>query len=347
MFGAELTGGPFRDMLVDFSGAFDLGEALARPGEACLLDVSMASGAITTFRFQFLSDGDGCLAVGGVDVTDHDRLQQELLNLNQELTNLGRELQQTNAELTRLNALKDQFLGMAAHDLRKPLGAILAYAGFLREEAQDALDEEQRGFLDAILDGTGRMRRLVDDFLDVAMIESGRLELARAPATLRETTDAATRVVGVVAAKKGVALDVSVLHGECSMQVDQPKLEQVLINLLGNAVEHSPAGSRVELQVTAEDGNAVFRVTDQGSGIPPEKLERLFEAFERAGTRKTAGERSVGLGLTIAKRIVEAHGGTIDVESRVGEGSVFTVTVPGNGGERDGCASGEEIRGKD
>jgi signal transduction histidine kinase len=135
-------------------------------------------------------------------------------------------------------------------------------------------------------------------------------------------------MVRLVAARKKVQLLTEAAEDGRACAVDVAKLQQALINLLSNAVEHSTAGQRVWLAVHGEETELVFSVRDEGSGIAPEDQKKLFGAFVRAGTRKTAGERSVGLGLAIARLVVEAHGGRIWVESIPGEGATFLFAVP-------------------
>lgn len=326
-----IKGRSFQEILVDFTESFDFDEVRSTPDRERLLNVAGASGAVALYHFRFLNTEAGCIAVGAPDIHGLEALQSKVLELNRELSAQGRELAKANAELKQLNTLKNQFLGMAAHDLRKPAGIILSYAEFLREEAETAgFTAEQATFIDTIIDGAGRMRRLIDDFLDVAMIESGRLSIERLPVPLWNVVDDVSSMIGVYAQRKDIDLQIELTNRDAVLVVDQSKLEQVLINLVGNAVEHSEPGKQVSLHAGIEQDNAVFVVTDQGCGIPPDKLNSLFQAFEQAGTRKTAGERSVGLGLTIAKKIVAAHGGTIDVESELGEGSRFIVTLPIN-----------------
>lgn len=333
VFAAQTVGGAseqrrFCDLLVDFTESFDLEREALNPGDACLLNLASASGAIASYHFRFFHNCEGYLAVGAPDIAGLQRLQDEVIGLNRELSDLGRALQKANAELKALNALKNQFLGMAAHDLRKPVGMIIAYAGFLKEEATEALTEEHAEFVQTILDGASGMRHVIDDFLDVAAIESGRLSLTPERTTIGQIVSDATKVIDVIARMKHVDLAVCMPVPEAEATVDRSKLGQVLINILGNAVEHSNPGSTVKLKADVQAGELTFCVIDCAGGIAPENLDSLFQAFERAGTRKTGGERSTGLGLAIAKRIVDAHGGTIDVQSELGEGSTFQVTIP-------------------
>jgi signal transduction histidine kinase len=293
-----------------------------------MLDVATKAGLQQTFYFRFFTHEDQVLCFGAKDVEDEERLRTQVLSLNQELSNLTRDLQKTNAELTRLNELKNQFLGMAAHDLRKPVGLVMAYSDFVLDEVGDALGDEHREFLRTILSSAGSMKRLIDDFLDVAMIESGRFALEIDPTELGPIVERAVAVAGLAAKKKSIELVVDQEGALPSLLIDGPKIEQALGNLLSNAIEHSRSGATVEVRTRRDEECVTVSVKDEGDGIAEEDLSRLFQPYERTGSRKTAGERSTGLGLAIAAKIVEEHGGKIEVQSTVGAGSTFRISLP-------------------
>jgi len=257
-------------------------------------------------------------------------LYEELSRLNNELATAQRELAKKNAELGRLNDLKNQFLGIAAHDLRNPLEVILAYSDFLLNEADTKLDAQQVGFIHKINSSSEFMLALVNDLLDISRIEAGRLELDLSPIDVAALVSRNVSLNRVLAAKKEI--DISLEHDESvgRMMLDAPKIEQVLNNLIGNAIKFSPPGSRVEVKLARFDERVIISVTDEGPGISPEELEKLFRPFERGRAQSTAGEKSTGLGLAIVKRIITGHGGDIRVESATGKGAVFSVSLPLN-----------------
>jgi len=257
-------------------------------------------------------------------------LYEELSRLNNELATAQRELAKKNAELGRLNDLKNQFLGIAAHDLRNPLEVILAYSDFLLNEADTKLDAQQVGFIHKINSSSEFMLALVNDLLDISRIEAGRLELELSPIDVAALVSRNVSLNRVLAAKKEI--DISLEHDESvgRMMLDAPKIEQVLNNLIGNAIKFSPPGSRVEVKLARFDERVIISVTDEGPGISPEELEKLFRPFERGRAQSTAGEKSTGLGLAIVKRIITGHGGDIRVESATGKGAVFSVSLPLN-----------------
>ncbi len=250
-------------------------------------------------------------------------LYDESSRLNNELVDTQRELAKKNAELRQLNKEKNRFLGIAAHDLRNPLHAILLLSEFLADEIQD---EEQRGFLAEIRSSTLFMARLIDDLLDVAKIESGQVLLDYAPVDMNAVTQESVERNRLLASRKQVEIDFD-RGGIPSALLDRTKIDQVLNNLITNAVKFSREGSRVAVRLYGAGDNFVLEVQDQGIGIPPEVQERLFIPFQK-GQAGTAGEKSSGLGLVIVKRIVEGHGGSIRFASAVGTGTTFIVSIP-------------------
>jgi signal transduction histidine kinase len=328
LLGEESRQRTFSDVLVDFGGKLRLADLAADASRRHMLDVATKAGLPQTFYFRFFTYDDQLLCFGAKDSDEEERLRTEVLSLNQELSNLTRDLQKSNAELARLNELKNQFLGMAAHDLRKPVGLVMAYSEFVLDEAGDALGDEHREFLLTILASAESMKRLIDDFLDVAMIESGRFPLETEPTEIGPIIQRAVAVAGLAAKKKRIALAVNQDGALPSLLIDGPKIEQALGNLLSNAIEHSHVDATVEVCTRREGGQVTVSVKDEGEGIAEEELDRLFQPYARTGSRKTGGERSAGLGLAIALKIVEGHGGTIVVESSVGVGSTFRISLP-------------------
>ncbi len=231
-------------------------------------------------------------------------------------------------ELLELNEAKNRFLGMAAHDLRNPIGIVQSFATLLREGTFGGVEPRQKEILERMEQSCGVMLQLIDDLLDVSAIESGRLELAPVPTALGEFLE---RVVGVnrmLAAGKGIELDLAVAPDLPPIVMDPRRIEQVMENLLSNAVKFSEPGRHVRITASLRDGRAIIAVTDRGPGIPPGEVDRLFQDFSRTSVRPTRGEKSTGLGLSIVRRIVTAHGGKAWVESTVGKGSTFSFSLP-------------------
>jgi signal transduction histidine kinase len=255
-------------------------------------------------------------------------LYDEISRLNNELVAMQRELARKNAELEKLNQLKNQFLGMAAHDLRNPLNIILSYSEFLLDEAAGRLSQEHLQFLDAIRSSSDFMVGLVNNLLDVAQIESGQLQLDAQPTDLIALIERNVALNRVLAEKKHIQLMLEVLPRRVVLPLDAAKIEQVLNNLISNAVKYSYPNSAVRVSVLAAPGCVTLAVQDQGQGIPQSEMDKLFKPFSRTSVKSTAGEKSTGLGLVIARKIVEGHQGRLWAESQVGVGSTFYVSLP-------------------
>jgi len=256
-------------------------------------------------------------------------LYDEISRLNNQLVAMQRELARKNAELERLNEQKNQFLGMAAHDLRNPLHVISGYSEFLRDEASETLPERYIEFLSIIHSTSRFMEQMVDDLLDVTEIESGKLTLNLQPTDLNRLVEENVQVNRSIAAQKDIEIDLQA-HSLPTVLIDPHKIEQVLNNLISNAIKYSPPHStiRVRLRYRESDEEITLAVEDEGPGIPEGELDRLFTPFETTSVQATGGERSTGLGLVIVKRIVEGHQGTIEVDSEVNKGTTFRVRLP-------------------
>jgi signal transduction histidine kinase len=257
-------------------------------------------------------------------------LFDELTRLNNELVTAQRELVKRNVELEKLNETKNQFIGIAAHDLRNPLQVIEGYSQVLADGLLGGLSPEQQKVIAVIRKNSDFMLRLVTDLLSISEVEAGKLHLELQETELAPLVEKNVELNRLLAGQKQIDISLSRDEGLPSLRVDAPKIEQVLNNLIGNAIKFSHPSTSVEVSVARRERDVVVAVRDEGQGIPPDELDRLFIPFERLSVRGTAGEQSTGLGLTIAKRIVEGHGGEIWVRSRVGAGSTFSFSLPLN-----------------
>lgn len=258
------------------------------------------------------------------DVSANNAVLDELTKVNNELVNLHRDLAKRNQELADANELKNRLLGMAAHDLRSPLGVIVGYAQLLE------LDDipEQRAAVREIKGTSAFMLGLVTDLLDLTAMESGRLTLRREPTTVSELLERSVATNGVLAARKNIAVRLQPADSAPTANVDRAKIEQVLNNLIGNAVKFADSGTCVEVRLRGGESEVTIEVRDRGPGIPEDELPGLFTPFATGKARGTAGETSTGLGLAIVRRIIEGHGGRVWVESKLGIGSTFAFTLP-------------------
>jgi PAS domain S-box-containing protein len=236
-----------------------------------------------------------------------------------------------------LERLRSEFVSTVSHEFRTPLALIKGYIATLLRQDLALGDETRKRFLRNTDEAADRLSRLIDELLSVSRIEAGRLELELQPLDLREL------VAGVLERLRLEAshcqLVAQLPPQELVVQADSDKVERVLLNLLTNAIKFSPEGGTVtvEVQWAKAPPGVLISVTDQGSGIPPEHLDRVFDKFYRAGDDLVKKTKGVGLGLYICKSIVEHHGGRIWVESTPGEGSTFKFTLP-----QDGLARGNE-----
>jgi signal transduction histidine kinase len=229
-------------------------------------------------------------------------------------------------EAKRATEGRDQVLGVVSHDLRNPLSAIAMCAKVLRDDDGQMGRAERESLMTTIVQSADWMNRLIQDLLDVASIETGRLSLERARQAASALVSQATRMFEVEASQRGVRLEARVPAEMPPMFVDASRIVQVLGNLLNNALKFTPDGGRITVGADAKGGSIVFFVSDSGPGIPLADQPRVFDRYWHS--RRTANKRGTGLGLSIAKGIVEAHGGRIWIDSAPGEGATFRFSIP-------------------
>ncbi|MDX1658741.1 MAG: HAMP domain-containing sensor histidine kinase [Nitriliruptorales bacterium] len=251
----------------------------------------------------------------------------ELSRINNLLVDLHRQLARRTSDLEQVNRQKNELLAMAVHDLRNPITTIQGFAETMRVHAGERLRGPERIAVESIERNSQRMARLVDDLLQLSAIEDAAPQLELQDTDLADLTRATVLAHEILAEKKEIALEVDA-PDELVLQADGDKLEQVIANLVSNAVKYTPSGGRVQVTLTAAGDHAELTVSDTGVGIPEHEQQHLFEPFTRLSSEPTGGEVSTGLGLAIVHRIVSAHGGAIEVRSRAGEGSTFTVRLP-------------------
>jgi signal transduction histidine kinase len=263
---------------------------------------------------------------GGSDRDEmvYDRMTQ----LNSELANVQRELIKKNLELEEANQLKNQLLGMAAHDLRNPIGAIRSFSQLLLDKKAALPPERQRALLERIEASSKFMLALINDLLDLSAIESGQLHMDTRVLDIARVVRENVEVNRALAQEKQIGIELEVTRDVPQVVADVHKVEQVLNNLIGNAVKFSAPGTAVRVGVHPGDGGVWIAVSDEGPGIPPNELATLFKPFHQGSPRATAGERGTGLGLAIVKRLVDGHRGRIECESEIGRGTTFSVWLP-------------------
>ncbi len=306
-----------------FGGVLVLGVFVPSPGAPAqwlLLAVFLAVGACLSYLTETLA---GSAAVVRDRADDRRRLEAELADLRRTADELRQE-----AEGLRENGrLKDAFLATVAHELRTPLSAMLGWAHVLREEKVDEATSVRA--LDAILRNARAQMRLIADLLDVSRIVAGTMQVEMQAVEPVAVIRAALETVRPAAESKGITLTSNVDAEAGPVTGDPSRLQQVLWNLLTNSIKFTPKCGTVGVRVQAVDGQVEVTVEDTGPGIPPAFLPHVFEQFRQAGGEATRGKGGLGLGLAIARKVVELHEGTIVAANRdPGPGAVFTVRLP-------------------
>jgi signal transduction histidine kinase/CheY-like chemotaxis protein len=258
------------------------------------------------------------------------RLEERVAERTQDLTNANRRLAAQWARLRQANAFKSEILGTVAHDLKNPLGVILGRTEILKEmiASSGALGEDVQVQIAYIRDAADRLTGMVDDLVSDAMADALDITIRREPVDIAVLVQEVAEANRPLAARKEQTITVSASPNHAAM-CDSDRIREAIDNLVSNAVKYSPIGGAIDLLVAPATDGILVEVRDQGAGLSPEDISRLFGRFQRLSAKPTAGETSTGLGLSIVKRIVDLHGGRITVESAgPGKGAVFKMTLP-------------------
>jgi len=241
---------------------------------------------------------------------------------------LFREIEDKSRQIEAANRHKSEFLANMSHELRTPLNAIIGFSEVLGERLFGELNEKQAEYTEDILSSGRHLLSLINEILDLSKVEAGRMELELATFDLPTALENARTFVRERATKHGINLDVTVDDRLGDFVGDERKIKQILLNLLSNAVKFTPEGGRIGINAKQADGSVEISVSDTGIGIAPEDQPKIFEEFRQVGADYAHKVEGTGLGLTLAKKFVELHGGKIWVESEVGKGSTFSFTLP-------------------
>jgi signal transduction histidine kinase len=273
----------------------------------------------TQEQLATISRGD---FAGHVEVTNRDEigaLASDVNRMNDELGRLYKELETASRH-------KSDFLATMSHELRTPLNAIIGFSEVLHEQMFGELNERQLAYVDDVLAAGKHLLELINDVLDLAKIEAGRMELTLSDVAIPELLRSAVSMQSERAERAGIALELTTEPAEIRILADERRVRQVVFNLLSNAVKFTPADGRVDVSARLDDGHVEIAVADTGPGIPADELETIFEEFEQTADGKQV--EGTGLGLPLSRRLVELHGGRLWVESEAGHGSTFRFSLP-------------------
>jgi len=279
-------------------------------GEPSRLELELSAGGPVLELYAFRVEGEtqGRVAVIFKDISVRKRVDAELKDAL------------TAAE--KANRAKSDFLSSMSHELRTPLHAILGYAQLV-DAGTPAPTPAQKSSLDEIIRAGWYLLELINEILDLALIESGRLRLSKEPVSLMEVMLECQAMIEPQAQKRGIQMTFPQFYIPCLVHADRTRLKQILINLLSNAIKYNREQGTVEVKYAeSTPGRIRVSIKDTGAGLPPEKLAQLFQPFNRLG-QEVGGQEGTGIGVVVAKRLIELMGGVIGVESTVGVGSVF------------------------
>ncbi len=251
----------------------------------------------------------------------------ENVRLFKEIREKSADLETANGQLAQASHNKSEFLANMSHELRTPLNAVIGFSDVLLGGMFGEVNARQREYLEDILTSGRHLLSLVNDILDLSKVEAGKMELQPSVFSLREVVEGSAMMLRERAIKQRIALSVEIEPDLPPIEADERKVKQVLFNLLSNAVKFTSTGGRIDVRARRMDDEIRVSVRDTGLGIAPEDQARIFEEFQQTRTGART-EESTGLGLTLAKRFMELHGGRLWVDSELGKGSTFTFALP-------------------
>jgi two-component system, NtrC family, sensor kinase len=255
-------------------------------------------------------------------------LQESYAGLERKVEERTREIEEKGRQLEVANQHKSEFLANMSHELRTPLNAIIGFSEVLLQRMFGELNAKQEEYLQDVLASGRHLLSLINDILDLSKVEAGRMELELARVDLPQTLQDTQTLIRERAARHGITLSLEVDDRLGSFVADERKIKQVMLNLLSNAVKFTPEGGRVDVRAVPTDGGVEISVTDTGIGIAPEDQEAIFEEFRQVSGEYAHKREGTGLGLTLARKFVELHGGRLWVKSQLGQGSTFTFSIP-------------------
>jgi len=287
------------------------------------------TGLISSMRrpLEDLVEASGRLAGGDLDARVDVGGLSETATLGSAFNEMAEELQRRAGERDQLERMKDEFVLTASHELRSPLTSVQGFAELLLLE-RERLDPKQAETVEVILDNTRHLTRLLNDLLDLARSDAGRLAIKPVPTDAAQLAEEAVRTMRAQFDARAQRLELEIEPGLPRIEADRDRIRQVLVNLLTNANEYCPERAGIGVKVSRNGADVEIDVSDDGPGIPEDQLAHIFERFSRGDAGETQRVGGTGLGLAISKSLVELHGGTIGAESAPGEGSTFRIRLP-------------------
>ncbi|NCC72360.1 MAG: HAMP domain-containing histidine kinase [Sphingobacteriia bacterium] len=326
--GKKLSGTSLKDFFTDFNAQLDINQMLTKGVTKQMLNINTYRNLPETLYFTSIPTQTGIILIGEVNNIELEELRQSMINLNNDLNNLTRELQKKNIQLDQLNKLKNQFLGIAAHDLRNPIASILMFSDFVLESKEDEINGELKQILEMIRNSSQFMLNLLEELLDVVKIESGKIGLNLVKVEMEDLLRKNIKMNSIIAANKEIDIILNIPQPVPPISADPVKIEQVMNNLISNAIKYSHKNTTITVYAFSTGDEILVSVQDQGQGIPKNELDKIFVPFAKISVQATSGEKSTGLGLSIVRRIIIGHQGRIWVESEQGKGSKFYFTLP-------------------
>lgn len=251
-------------------------------------------------------------------------------SLQSKIEEATKELRESNSKLMKLDKAKDEFISMASHQLRTPLTSIKGYLSMVLEGDSGSISSAQKKLIEEAFNSTQRMVYLVGDFLNVSRIQTGRFIIERTPVDLVQVVEDEISQVAATATRRQITINKQFDDALPMVQMDEPKMRQVIMNFLDNAIYYSKQGGEVLVQINADEHNVSLKVTDKGIGVPPNERKNIFTRFYRATNAKNVRPDGTGIGLFMAKKVITSHGGELIFESTNGKGSTFGFSLPLN-----------------
>jgi len=252
----------------------------------------------------------------------------EIETSNRALEASNKALELSNRALEKANRLKSEFLANMSHELRTPLNSIIGFSEIIIDKIYGDLNKKQVKYLENIHKSGKHLLELINSILDLSKVEAGKMKLSPSDFQLSKALQEVLTIINPLAEKKNITISFSIEEGIDEIRADRLKYKQIMYNLLGNAIKFTPVDGSASVSVTREDGFISTSVSDTGIGIKNDDIGKIFESFRQADGSTTRDFGGTGLGLTLTKQFIELHGGKISVKSKVGEGSVFTFTLP-------------------